>query len=1147
MTNIVGTLIYKITGDTSALEQDLSKSRKQIVKTGDSIEKMGSKIKTVSTTIISGVLVKSLIQSSSRLQELDNKFNTVFNGMEIQTKEFINKYTNATSRGVIDTKEFLATQQDLRTGYGDNIEAAAQYSKAIVGITNDLASFANIPIKDAMTAMQSGMAFQFEALRRLGVNLTVATIEQGAYAKSINKSWLEMTNLEKQEAVLSGIVSQSANALHQNIDIWTDYNYKLGDAALTSDSFANSSQGMLQSLEDTKAEIGNNLIPIASLLSSTVLNISRGINALPDGLQLSATAAGVFGASLLALSTGPVGITIGAIGALGVLLSNIKSSNEKLTESTTTLKEQSNLYSSIIEQLSGNTNDLTEEEKALLEVRRDLAKAQIEGSLATLSDSYEKQEKKIDSFKNKLKATQGEYKAFKLARESGIDVVKKQIEALLSAEDLDSEGQAMLNTLQSIASDVSMKLYKINDTTFDKFYSDLADKYEERMDKLANMENPLNSSINEIALSVSKGIIDISKYETTHKNLYDKIMDVVKSLKAEDSNLKNVNNTTHEFIKISSEYKNKIFENIAAKQEEKENFKNAAALKKVILESEKDDAIRKLAKDFELVEKEEDINNISISQLKKRINSNKNANQELNYLNQYYAQEKQKIDKEALKKEQEVIDKEKEAEEKLAKTREENNKNYADKLKEQNISIDENAAIVLESNGKYKEAYEIRKQLLEDEYNREKEILNKKIEDGTATNQALLDLEDYYKNEQKVLLESSNKTIKDAEKKKNDELEKERKESSKKYLELIEKQSIEIKNKAATELESLGYFEEAYDIRKQLISDEYDKEKAILNKKIEDGEATNEDLINLDKYYTQKQVDLYYEKNEKIKKNEEKTQDEIKKQREKALDDNLKSFNSYINQFKSMSSEIASYLDALNNKQIDDLEKQKNKKLEDLGLTEESEKETLQREYNEAIKNGDAKLAKEKQRALEKLKVEEEFDEKKKEIELKQAKRNKEIKKFEASISTLQAVIGLLANPGGWQGIALSAMAAATGAAQVAAIEATPLPSYDVGAFNISEDHIANVHQGEIIVPPSMSDAIRKGEAYLGKKEDSNHVSITIINNTGAQVETSQSENGNIKEYKIMIGKVVNTQINEGRFDSALSSRYGIRRDGYNA
>lgn len=1277
MTDIIGTLIYKITGDTSSLDTKLSKSKKQIVNTGTSIEKLGKQIKTVSTTVISGVLVKSLIEASSRAQELENKFNTVFNGLETETNRFVENYTNATSRGKIATKEFLATQQDLRTGYGDNVKSAALYSQAIVGITNDLASFSNVPIADAMNAMQSGMAFQFEALRRLGVNLSVATIEQGSYAKSINKTWLEMTNLEKQEAVLSGVVSQSSNALHQNIDLWTDYNYKLGDAALTADSFANSSQGMLQSLEDTKAEIGNNLIPLATDISNTVLTLSRGFNKLPDSFQLATTAAGVFGIALKALSTGPVGIAIGAAGALTVLLSNIKSSNERLTESTTTLNEQSNNYSNIVNKLSGDTSNLTKDEKALLEVRRDLAKAQIDGAMQELATSYDKQSEKVEKYTNKLNWAKGEYEAFKLAKDEGIDAVNNKINSLLSSDNLETEERAMLSRLQSIASDVSMNLYEINDTTFDKFYSDLAEKYEDRMDKLAKMENPMQSSINEIAEAVANDIIDISKYENTNKDLYDAINEVVESLKSQNEAQENVNTSTQEAIQIQSDYKDKIFENIAAEQEEKNNFQNAAALKKVILGNEKEAAIRKLAQDYEILDKEEDINKISISNLRKRIDENVIAKNELHNLDIYFNQEKEKIDQESLEKEQELIDEKKEAEDELEKNRTENDEEYAARLKEQNTLLEENKATELESSGKFEESYEIRKKLLNDELFLEKESLNKKIEEGSATNQALLDLEEYYNQKQASLLEEKNKNIEKAEteklekakakeeqlekkreensqkyierlraqnividentatelensgkfeeaydirksllddelaleieelnkkikaneaskddlitleetyskkqyslltetnrkieeanKEKNEKLEKEnqekaekekkieeklaesRKENSKKYLDLVEKQAIAIKEASADELENMGHIEEAYKIRKQLIFDEYTKEKEILLKKIEANKATQEDLTNLDKYYTQKQVDLYEEKNEKINENEENLNKELKEKRDKALKEAINSFNTYVNEFSSMVSAVSSYLDVLNQNQIDNLEKEKNKKLESLGLSEESEKEALQREYNEAIKNGDAKLAQEKLRALEKLKIEEEYDQKKKEIEIQQAKRNKKLKKYEAEISTLQAVIGFLANPGDWAGLALSAMAAATGAAQVAAIEATPLPSYDVGSFNITEDQIANIHQGEIIVPASMSESIRKGDAFLGSTNNSNQVSITIINNTGAKVETEESKNGNIKEYKIMIGKVINTQIKEGRYDTALSSRYDIRRRGFNA
>ena len=167
MSNIIGRLVYMITGDTATLENNLNSSKKKVKDLGTEFDKAGQKIKTFAKGAITATLVKSLLDASSRVEELENKFNTVFAGMEENADSWAREYANATNRGVTATKEFLATQQDLRTGYGDSIESAAEYSKAVVAITNDLASFSNIPVEQAMQNMQSGLNQQFEALRTL--------------------------------------------------------------------------------------------------------------------------------------------------------------------------------------------------------------------------------------------------------------------------------------------------------------------------------------------------------------------------------------------------------------------------------------------------------------------------------------------------------------------------------------------------------------------------------------------------------------------------------------------------------------------------------------------------------------------------------------------------------------------------------------------------------------------------------------------------------------------------------------------------------------------------------------------------------------------------------------------------------------------
>lgn len=111
----------------------------------------------------------------------------------------------------------------------------------------------------------------------------------------------------------------------------------------------------------------------------------------------------------------------------------------------------------------------------------------------------------------------------------------------------------------------------------------------------------------------------------------------------------------------------------------------------------------------------------------------------------------------------------------------------------------------------------------------------------------------------------------------------------------------------------------------------------------------------------------------------------------------------------------------------------------------------------------------EEQGSEKRIALEEEYDKKSREIERKAAVRKKAQGIFNAVVSTAQAVIGFLANPGGIPGIALSVLAGITGAAQVAAIAAEPLPAFESGGIvpgtSTSGDNVdAKVNSGEMIL-----------------------------------------------------------------------------------
>lgn len=110
----------------------------------------------------------------------------------------------------------------------------------------------------------------------------------------------------------------------------------------------------------------------------------------------------------------------------------------------------------------------------------------------------------------------------------------------------------------------------------------------------------------------------------------------------------------------------------------------------------------------------------------------------------------------------------------------------------------------------------------------------------------------------------------------------------------------------------------------------------------------------------------------------------------------------------------------------------------------------LDREYSAKIEaaEGNKKLQ---------MKLEDELAAKKLEIRIKQAKADKAQAVFNIGLATAQAIIGMLSNPGGTAGIVLSVLAGVTGAAQMAAALAKPLPKYANGKKAGGGGHFATV------------------------------------------------------------------------------------------
>ena len=226
----------------------------------------------------------------------------------------------------------------------------------------------------------------------------------------------------------------------------------------------------------------------------------------------------------------------------------------------------------------------------------------------------------------------------------------------------------------------------------------------------------------------------------------------------------------------------------------------------------------------------------------------------------------------------------------------------------------------------------------------------------------------------------------------------------------------------------------------------------------------------------------------------DKAEEEAKRARDAWIDyafdvgGSIASMWSSINQVQANNNaQLIATLEKTTAETLKNIDTQTQAKLEAEGVALETTEERLRRERDEALATGDTITANLKDQEIrrneiiaeaeeEKRLIQEESDKQKIAMQREDVERKKAIGTFQAIIDTASAVIGFLANPGGFAGVGLSAMAVGVGAAQIAAIQSEPLPSFDVGSIRIPETQTATVHKDEMILTaPQAEQARREG------------------------------------------------------------------------
>lgn len=268
----------------------------------------------VATIGFAGVVrgLNAAVEASSALAESTSKAEVVFGRQLASVQNALGDTAQTVLLSEQAALEAVATFGNLFTALGLTQQQAASLSPGIVQLAADLASFNNARVEDVLVSLRAGLVGEVEPLRRLGVAINAATVEQRALRDGLVDANGEVTEAGKVQARYALILEQTRNAQ--------------GDVARTLDGYANTSRAARAEVGNFAAELGDVLVPAFQAALALVPAIIAGLRQLIPTFGAAAGSAAEFFRSTGEATGGSfardVAIAVGTFGEIGGAITN---------------------------------------------------------------------------------------------------------------------------------------------------------------------------------------------------------------------------------------------------------------------------------------------------------------------------------------------------------------------------------------------------------------------------------------------------------------------------------------------------------------------------------------------------------------------------------------------------------------------------------------------------------------------------------------------------------------------------------------------------------------------------------------------------------------------------------------------------------
>ncbi len=268
-------------------DKDFDQADKRIDGTTAALRTMGAVAVAATAAMGAGMFVA--IKAAADANETLNLMGLTFQDNTDDVVAWGAAFSKAAGRSEFELRE-MATQLGsvLTPMLENNIDQATEFAKALSERSVDFASARNIGDMQATNAFISGLTGEMEPLKRFGIIMSEANLATFALEKGITKSTAKMGSAEKTQLRYNFLMERTA--IFQ------------GDAANTSESYANSTKALRATLVDLGTRIGAKFLPTAERVIRVVRDIVGVLGEWVEHSNIVIAALLVFGSITTAIA-----------------------------------------------------------------------------------------------------------------------------------------------------------------------------------------------------------------------------------------------------------------------------------------------------------------------------------------------------------------------------------------------------------------------------------------------------------------------------------------------------------------------------------------------------------------------------------------------------------------------------------------------------------------------------------------------------------------------------------------------------------------------------------------------------------------------------------------------------------------------------